>query len=382
MPPELAHLPLADKVAELNAPLPPPRAVSVLEHALAIRRWARGAGVVLRRRIGRAAAHGLGHGARPAGAVHRHADAVPRNADYQRRWPKAADQRATIRAHPLRGQLAADPDGTLHRDRPRCLLRLRKTAPLERALAGFDAWITGRKRYQGGTRGGGVLRGRGRSADQGQPAGPLGRRIWRTTSSTTACPGIRWWRRAIPRIGCAPCTSPVAPGRGDRARGAGAGRTRTNAASISSTARSSVPERRRTRHERDRHRCGFPARRLAGRLWAGRGSPRRRGSTWPRRRPRDAAARPAARFRSSASPFPGFADGRGFTIAHRLRLMGYTGRLRAHGHVWPTSTPWRGGRASTRSRSPTTSPRASPGSVALSRRLARHDYQARLRAAS
>ncbi|NNL35900.1 MAG: DUF934 domain-containing protein [Silicimonas sp.] len=31
--------------------------------------------------------------------------------------------------------------------------------------------------------------------------------------------------------------------------------------------------------------------------------------------------------------FPGFADGRGFTIARRLRLMGYHGRLRARGHV-------------------------------------------------
>lgn len=31
--------------------------------------------------------------------------------------------------------------------------------------------------------------------------------------------------------------------------------------------------------------------------------------------------------------FPSFADGRGFTIARRLRLMGYEGRLRAKGHV-------------------------------------------------
>lgn len=31
--------------------------------------------------------------------------------------------------------------------------------------------------------------------------------------------------------------------------------------------------------------------------------------------------------------FPGFADGRGFTIARTLRLMGYRGRLRARGHV-------------------------------------------------
>jgi uncharacterized protein (DUF934 family) len=31
--------------------------------------------------------------------------------------------------------------------------------------------------------------------------------------------------------------------------------------------------------------------------------------------------------------FPAFNDGRGFTLARRLRVMGYTGHLRAHGHV-------------------------------------------------
>ena len=31
--------------------------------------------------------------------------------------------------------------------------------------------------------------------------------------------------------------------------------------------------------------------------------------------------------------FPAFSDGRGFTVARRLRLAGYTGRLRAQGHV-------------------------------------------------
>ncbi len=31
--------------------------------------------------------------------------------------------------------------------------------------------------------------------------------------------------------------------------------------------------------------------------------------------------------------FPSFADGRGFTIARQLRLMGYDGQLRARGHV-------------------------------------------------
>ena len=31
--------------------------------------------------------------------------------------------------------------------------------------------------------------------------------------------------------------------------------------------------------------------------------------------------------------FPAFSDGRGFTLARRLRVMGYGGRLRAQGHV-------------------------------------------------
>jgi len=31
--------------------------------------------------------------------------------------------------------------------------------------------------------------------------------------------------------------------------------------------------------------------------------------------------------------FPSFADGRGFSVARRLRALGYAGRLRAQGHV-------------------------------------------------
>ncbi|MCB1386511.1 MAG: DUF934 domain-containing protein [Nitratireductor sp.] len=32
-------------------------------------------------------------------------------------------------------------------------------------------------------------------------------------------------------------------------------------------------------------------------------------------------------------PFPSFADGRGFSIARVVRRMGFTGLLRAHGHI-------------------------------------------------
>lgn len=37
--------------------------------------------------------------------------------------------------------------------------------------------------------------------------------------------------------------------------------------------------------------------------------------------------------------FPSFADGRGFSIARRLRLMGFRGRLRAAGHVLSDQYP-------------------------------------------
>lgn len=48
--------------------------------------------------------------------------------------------------------LAGDPDGLLfNRDYDACC-QLRKTVPLDRALGGFDAWITGRKRFQSSTR--------------------------------------------------------------------------------------------------------------------------------------------------------------------------------------------------------------------------------------
>ena len=45
-----------------------------------------------------------------------------------------------------------DPDGMLWHRAPDACCALRKVVPLERALRPFAAWITGRKRYQGGTR--------------------------------------------------------------------------------------------------------------------------------------------------------------------------------------------------------------------------------------
>jgi phosphoadenosine phosphosulfate reductase len=44
------------------------------------------------------------------------------------------------------------PDGVLWRDAPDACCHIRKVVPLNQALDGFDAWINGRKRIQGGLR--------------------------------------------------------------------------------------------------------------------------------------------------------------------------------------------------------------------------------------
>ena len=47
----------------------------------------------------------------------------------------------------------------------------------------------------------------------------------------------------------------------------------------------------------------------------------------------------ARRESAIAIPFPSFADGRGFSIAQRLRRLGFTGTLRARGHVLADQYP-------------------------------------------
>lgn len=52
-----------------------------------------------------------------------------------------------IGPHPV-DRAALDPDGTLWSSNPDACCDFRKTQPLNRALINFDAWITGRKRFQ------------------------------------------------------------------------------------------------------------------------------------------------------------------------------------------------------------------------------------------
>ena len=112
-----------------------------------------------------------------------------------------------------------DPAKTLHqRDTDACCA-LRKTTPLHRALMPYAAWITGRKRYQSGTRAEldffEVEAGTGRIK-----VNPLAR--WapddiRTYMDENRLPRHPLVAQGYPSIGCAPCTSPVEPGEDPRA---------------------------------------------------------------------------------------------------------------------------------------------------------------------
>ena len=111
-----------------------------------------------------------------------------------------------------------DPDGTLHQVNPDACCALRKTEPLDRALSGFDAWITGRKRYQGDTRA--QVEFFEAEADIRIKVNPLahwGREDLADYMINNRLPRHPLVARGYPSIGCAPCTTPVAPGEDPRA---------------------------------------------------------------------------------------------------------------------------------------------------------------------
>jgi len=112
-----------------------------------------------------------------------------------------------------------DADNSLHlRDTDACC-GLRKTRPLQTALATRGGWITGRKRYQSGTRA--HLEFFEAEAATGRiKVNPLAR--WapedvREYMDENRLPRHPLVARGYPSIGCAPCTSPVAQGEDARA---------------------------------------------------------------------------------------------------------------------------------------------------------------------
>jgi phosphoadenosine phosphosulfate reductase len=119
--------------------------------------------------------------------------------------------------HPSPADLRADdPNGALHATHPDLCCHIRKTLPLVRGLRGFDAWVSGRKRFHGGERANLAL-----FEFQGGrvKVNPLA--LW-----SQARLAEEMQRRALPvhglvpygylSIGCMPCTTAIKSGEGAR----------------------------------------------------------------------------------------------------------------------------------------------------------------------
>jgi phosphoadenosine phosphosulfate reductase len=110
-----------------------------------------------------------------------------------------------------------DQHGALWMTNPDLCCHIRKTEPLQRALLGFEAWFTGRKRFQSSTRSALPL------------FEPDGERIkinplinWSSDELKAyairhALPEHPLVASGFPSIGCVPCTTKVAPGEDARA---------------------------------------------------------------------------------------------------------------------------------------------------------------------
>jgi phosphoadenosine phosphosulfate reductase len=111
-----------------------------------------------------------------------------------------------------------DNESVLHLHDPDACCALRKVEPLERALAPYDSWITGRKRYQGATRA---------DLDFFENEGDVRIKInplvhWATADlqeyiAENRLPRHPLVARGYPSIGCAPCTTRVNDGEDPRA---------------------------------------------------------------------------------------------------------------------------------------------------------------------
>lgn len=141
---------------------------------------------------------------------------------YQREVAETLGLTNVVTLQAPRAQLfERDNENLLHLHDPDACCALRKTEPLEQALQGYDGWITGRKRVQGGARA---------ALDHFEVDRPLGRlpRIkvnplahWDVADVHTyiaehSLPRHPLVAKGYPSIGCAPCTSRV--GHGEPAR--------------------------------------------------------------------------------------------------------------------------------------------------------------------
>lgn len=109
-----------------------------------------------------------------------------------------------------------DPQGALWHSDPDACCALRKVAPLEAALAPFAAWISGRKRYQGGLRAALPVIEASDGRIKVNPLAPWSAARVEAEFAARGLPRHPLMGEGFLSIGCMPCTVRAAPGGGAR----------------------------------------------------------------------------------------------------------------------------------------------------------------------
>jgi phosphoadenosine phosphosulfate reductase len=100
---------------------------------------------------------------------------------------------------------------------PDLCCHIRKTEPLQRALSGFDAWLTGRKRFQSSTRATLPLFEADGERIKINPLIGWSSDELKAYAIRHDLPEHPLVASGYPSIGCVPCTTKVAPGEDERA---------------------------------------------------------------------------------------------------------------------------------------------------------------------
>lgn len=287
----------------------------------------------------------------------------PQTLDYVETLKQRLGLTNVIALNPDSADLARfDPEGTLWERDPDSCCHIRKTEPLEKVVAGFGGWVTGRKRFQTAERG--VLPHFELTSDDRIKINPLAYFSNDDVEAYKARHGLPdhpLYAEGYKSIGCAPCTSAVAEGEDPRAgRWRGLNKKECGihfdfngsiAKPVSQStltlfkdgafradpwrpwSEADTPDEARYTHVPVsvflEHRTTFLA------------SPHPLGLLVnPGERVEDVAG-DLGRFSSIAINFPAFTDGRGYSSARLLReRYGYDGELRAVGDVLTDQIPF------------------------------------------
>jgi len=120
----------------------------------------------------------------------------------------------------------SDPDAKLWQTDTDACCHIRKVIPLDRALADFDAWITGRKRFHGGDRLSLPVVEPAETQVKFNPLANWGKAELDAYMAEHDLPAHPLVAQGFPSIGCWPCTKPVEEGEDVRA-GRWAGQDKT-----------------------------------------------------------------------------------------------------------------------------------------------------------